>query len=263
MFVFLSKFIPVFVYPIGLIGLLILLALIVAKRRRLQQVLLVLALVILFLAGNRWVAMSLAHSLERRYPAQDPAPQAEVLVLLGGGTAPAEAPRPIVEVNGSGDRVIYAAWLYQQGKAKYILATGGMLSWTEAASTPAQDMAKLLMLFGVPEQNIWLESKSQNTYENALFCAQILREKGVQRVLLVTSAWHMLRSVKLFQAQGIEVIPLPVDYSVTQEKWERRWEGDPRDLILSALPSIDNMAWTTNMLKEYLGILTYTIRGWK
>ena len=263
MFVFLSKFLPPFVYPLGLIGLLILLALLLARRHRLQKITLLLALVCLWLAGNHWVAMGLARSLEWRYFPPDPVPQAEVMIVLGGGTEAPEFPRSTVEVNGSGDRLIYAAWLYKQGKAQHILVSGGLLDWTKSQSTPAQDMAELLQGMGVPEQAIWQQANSRNTYEDALYCAQILREKGIQRALLVTSAWHMPRAVKLFQAQGLEVIPLPTDYNVTQADWERLWSADPRAWILGALPSVDQMALTTKMLKEYIGIFTYDIRGWK
>src|SRR5512136_1186248 len=121
MFVFLSKFLPPFVYPLGLIGFLILLALFLGKRQRLQRIVLILALVCLLLAGNSWVAVGLARSLEVRYSTPDPVPQAEVMIVLGGGSEPAELPRQMVEVNGSGDRVIYAARLYKQGKAPHVL----------------------------------------------------------------------------------------------------------------------------------------------
>jgi uncharacterized SAM-binding protein YcdF (DUF218 family) len=262
-FVFLSKFLPPFVYPLGLIGLLILLALFLEKRSRLQRIILILALVCLLLAGNSWVATTLARSLEWRYLPPDPVPQADVMIVLGGGTEAAEPPRPIVEVNGAGDRLIYAAWLYKQGKAQHILVSGGLLDWTIKSSTPAEDMSTLLQEMGVPQQAIWLQPNSRNTYEDALYCTQILHEKGIQRALLVTSAWHMPRAVKLFEAQGLEVIPLPTDYNVTQADWQNLWRGDPRAWILAALPSVDHMALTTKMLKEYIGIFTYDIRGWK
>ena len=263
MFVFLSKFLPPFVYPLGLVALLILLALLLAKRPRLQKTALLLALLCLWLAGNSWVALGLARSLEWRYFPPDPLPQAEVMVVLGGGIAALEPPRSIVELNGSGDRLIYAAWLYQQGKAQHILVSGGLLDWKDSDSSPAQDMAQLLQMLGVPEQAIWLQSDSRNTYEDALYCTRILRQKGIGRLLLVTSAWHMPRAVQLFQAQGLQVIPLPTDYNVTQADWQRLWSNDPRAWILGALPSVDNMALTTKMLKEYIGMFTYSIRGWK
>ena len=262
MFVFLSKLLPPLLYPLGLVSLLILLALILWRRPKAQRVVLIIALICLWLSGNHWTAMSLARSLEWRYTTPDPIPQAEVVVVLGGGTEPADPPRPLAEVNGAGDRLIYAAWLYGQGSAEHILVSGGLLDWMQAGSTPAEDMAALLQVMGVPEEAIWLQSRSRNTYEDALYSAEILRQKGIGRALLVTSAWHMPRAVRLFQAQGLEVIPLPTDYNVTQSDWEQLWRPDPRAIFLDLLPSADAMALTARMLKEYLGLIVYELRGW-
>jgi uncharacterized SAM-binding protein YcdF (DUF218 family) len=262
MFVFLSKLLPPFVYPLGLSCLLIILALILGRRIKLQHVILVLALLTLWICGNRWFAYGLALSLESRYQTPNPIPNEEVLVVLGGGTDPAEAPRKTIEMNGAGDRVLYAARLYQEGKARYVLVSGGRLGWDSGESTPAAEMASLLEWLGVPGANIWQQDRSQNTAEDAQFCASLLREKGINRILLVTSAWHMPRSVMLFKAQGLEVIPLPTDYNVTQASWEQSWKGDWREIVLNLFPSVDNLGLTSRMLKEYLGLFVYDLKGW-
>jgi uncharacterized SAM-binding protein YcdF (DUF218 family) len=263
MFVFLSKFLPPFIYPLGLACVLVALALFLAsrgaRRASLQRVVLALALVCLLLGGNGWVAKGLARSLEWRYLPPEMPPQAEVIVLLGGGTLPDIAPRPMVEVGGAGDRVIYAAWLYKQGLAPHILLSGGVLDWSDTGHSPAGDMATLLEMMGVPREALWLESESRNTYENAVYSARILREKGIERILLVTSASHMPRSVKVFQAQGLEVIPMPTDYAVTQRAAEK---VDARAIILGLTPSAESLALSSRMLKEYIGIFVYDLRGW-
>lgn len=262
MFVFLSKLLPPLVYPLGLACLLILFALLIRRWARWQRAALILALLILWMGGNRWVAMGLARPLERRYLPPVPLPPAEAIVLLGGGTASPNAPRPITEVNSAGDRVIYAAWLYHQGKAPVILASGGLLDWTPARTTPAQDMAALLEMMGVPADAIWLQPESHNTHEDALFSARILKEKGVRRILLVTSAWHMPRSVRLFQAQGLDVLPAPTDFYVTDADWEDLSRFDLRAQLLGLFPSAENLGLTTRMLKEYLGMLVYDLQGY-
>jgi uncharacterized SAM-binding protein YcdF (DUF218 family) len=206
--------------------------------------------------------MGLARSLERRYLTPEPLPAAEAIVVLGGGTESPESPRPLTEINGAGDRVLYAAWLYQQGKAPAILVSGGLLDWTPLRTTPAQDMETLLEMMGIPSEAIWLQPKSRNTYEDALYSAQILKEKGIRRILLVTSAWHMPRSVELFQAQGLDVIPAPADFTVTDADWEELTGPDVRAKILGLLPSADSLGLTTRMFKEYLGMLVYDLRGY-
>jgi uncharacterized SAM-binding protein YcdF (DUF218 family) len=261
--VFLSKLLPLFVYPLGLACLFIFAALLArTSHSRLRNILLLTSLAVLWLGGNRWVSQALARSLEWRYLPPAEVPEADVLVLLGGGTQPSEYPRSMVEVNEAGDRILYAAWLYRQGKADYILASGGLLDWSPRENTPAQDMAFLLEMMGVPKEAIWLQPDSLNTYEDALFSAEILRAKGIHRILLVTSASHMLRSVRLFEAQGLEVVPLPTDYTVSSPAKTEPGKFDLRPFILGLFPSADNLATTTRILKEYIGIWMYDLKGW-
>ncbi|MEW5867978.1 MAG: YdcF family protein [Chloroflexota bacterium] len=261
-FVFLSKLLPPFVYPLGLACFLIVLAL-VLRRPGWQRASLVLALLLLGLGGNRWVALGLARSLEWRYLPPEAIPDAPVIVLLGGGTEPAESPRRMVEVGGAGDRVLYAAELFRQGKAAHILVTGGQVDWLPESVSAAQDMADLLVWLGVPPEALWFEMQARNTYENAVFSARILNEKGIRRILLVTSALHMPRALRAFEAQGLQVLPVASDYTVTEANWQRLWQADLRAQALSCLPGVENLALTTRSLKEYLGILVYQVRGWQ
>ncbi len=263
MFVFLSKFLPTFVYPIGLAFLLILLALIVRGRKRLQTYVLVFTALLLFIGGNRWVSFALARSLEWRYVPLNPVPQAEAIVVLGGGTESQQFPRPMVEINSAGDRVLYAAELYKEGKAPYLLLSGGNISWYNSrTTTPAYEMAQLLELMDVPQDALWMQPKSQNTHEDALYCSQILKEKGIHRVLLVTSAQHMPRSVALFKHEGIDVIPAPVDYTVTQVGWDGLFTPDPQTVLVNLMPNVGSLSLSSSIIKEYIGIWVYHLRGW-
>jgi len=263
MFVFLSKFLPGFMYPVGLVSLLLVMAIFLRKRPRFQIFLISLGFIVLFIGGNRWVAMSLRRSLEWQYLPPTPIPQAVVMVVLGGGTEPSDYPRPMIGINGAGGRVLYAASLYKQGKAQYILLSGGNISWTgQHTSTPAGEMAELLKMMDIPEHVLWLQEKSQNTYEDAIYCKQILEEKGIRRILLVTSAVHMPRAVGLFRHQGLEVIPLPADYDVTQAAWDNLIHGDILDQLVGFWPNVGNLSDTTSVLKEYFGLFVYRLRGW-
>jgi uncharacterized SAM-binding protein YcdF (DUF218 family) len=263
MFIFLSKFLPLFVYPLGLIFLLILLGIFLRRRPRLQVMLLVAALLILMIGSNRWASYALAQSLEWQYLPLNPVPNADAIVVLGGGTESEQFPRPAVEVNSAGDRVLYAARLYKEGKAPVILLSGGNISWLSGRSmTPAAEMASLLKLMDIPGEAVWLQPKSQNTYEDALYSSQILKEKGIKRVLLVTSAMHMPRSVALFQHQGIEVIPAPTDYTVTEAGLENATSLNLETFLVNLMPNTSSLSLTTNVLKEYIGIFTYRLKGW-
>jgi uncharacterized SAM-binding protein YcdF (DUF218 family) len=263
MFVFLSKFLPPLVYPLGLAILLLIAALALKKREKLRTWAIVLALAILLIASNRWVAYGLARSLEWQYLPQGEIPAADAIVLLGGGTERAAPPRPSVEINGAGDRILYAARLYKEGKAPVILASGGNITWLSARpSTPASEMAEILEFIGVPADAIWLQPDSQNTHEDALYSAQMLKEHGIQRVILVTSAMHMPRSVALFEKQGIQVIPAPTDFTITEDSWYQLSHGNLAGELVALLPTTSNLGLTSNALKEYLGLLAYRLRGW-
>jgi uncharacterized SAM-binding protein YcdF (DUF218 family) len=263
MFIFLSKFLPNFVYPFGLVFLLILAALILRSRKRLQTAALILAVLLLLAGGNRWMSFWLTRTLEWQYLPPNPVPQAEVIVVLGGGTESEQYPRPIVEVNSAGDRVIYAARLYKDGKAPHLLLSGGNIAWNNGRMmTPADEMAGLLELMDIPQNALWLQPKSQNTYEDALFSSQILKGKGIKRIILVTSAQHMPRSVGLFKHQGIDVIPAPVDYTVTQPGWDNLFSPDIQTFLVNLMPNVGSLSLTSSILKEYLGIWIYHLRGW-
>lgn len=263
MFVFLSKFLPPFIYPLGIAILLLAgVLLFFRKRPRWRTGFEVAVLAILLLASNRWISYSLARSLEWRYLPMAEIPRAEVIVLLGGATEPSQPPRPQVEITGAGDRILYTGVLYQQGKAPVILASGGNIMWLENRPvSQAADMASALAFMGVPSEAVWLEEKSQNTFENALYCAEILKKHKINRIILVTSAMHMPRSVALFRKRGIDVIPAPTDYTVTQAGWNEL-VSSPSAFLVNLTPNAGSLALTTNVLKEYIGLFVYALRGW-
>ena len=262
MFVFLSKFLPLFFYPLGLVFILLILTLFLRKKEKTRNILSVLCIVILWLSSSSLVSENLTRSLEWRYFPPKEIPSADVMVVLGGSTEANIFPRSSVEINGAGDRVLYAAQIYKEGKAAHILLSGGEITWMNStSSTPAGEMAELLQSLGVPQEALWLENKSQNTRENAEFSKKILDEKGINKILLVTSAAHMPRAAAVFQKIGLEVIPLPVDYSITQVDNSLNkpdWLGQ----VFNLLPSVANLSATTNALKEYFGIFTYWLVGW-
>lgn len=262
MFIFLSKLLPIFIYPLGLTVIFLIAALLLRRSPRWQQICVLASLGILLIASNSWVAVSLTRSLEWQYLPSEAYPQTDVIVVLGGSTGSAIHPRQIVDIGGAGDRMVYAAYLYHQGVAPNILLTGGYISWMNEREAPANDMAEILEMLGVPEDALWYETDSRNTYENALYTRQVLEEKGIERIILVTSAMHMSRAIRLFEKQGFDVFPAPTDYNVTQADWDRLWELNLTTQLFNLLPSVGNLSDTTAALKEYFGIVIYGLRGW-
>lgn len=263
MFVFFSKFLPLLIYPLGLACIVIILALVFSKHQRVRTVMLWTALVILWVGGNRWVSSSLTRSLETRYLPPEVFPAVEMIVVLGGGTESNAPPRQGVEINGAGDRMLQAARLYREGVAPKILLSGGNITWLgNRPSTPAEEMQEILLFMGVPQDALVLQTESQNTYEDALYSAEILRSEGIERIVLVTSAAHMPRSAALFEKQGIEVIPAPADFSVPDYAWQELWHGSFGSKLINLIPNTGALSQTTSSLKEYIGLLVYRLRGW-
>jgi uncharacterized SAM-binding protein YcdF (DUF218 family) len=262
MFLFLSKLLPLFLYPLGLACVLMVVALVMSWRSpRWVPVPVALALIVLLLGSNSWVANSLVRSLEWQQIPEKELPTADAIVVLGGATKSAFPPRPAVDLSEEGDRVLYGAQLYREGKAPLVIASGGRVDWRGGGPSESGDMAEVLETLGVPTSAILQDPSSLNTYQNAVNVRQIMKERDIQRVLLVTSAMHMPRSLRIFQRQGIEAIPAPTDFLVTKQEIEEP-NNSPQATLLSLLPDADRLQNTTRVLKEYIGTVVYRLRGW-
>lgn len=272
--IFLSKLLPIFLYPLGLSTLLITIALLSLlwtskrsrnvsntnklKSKRFPIVLLSLAIAILWLSSNSIFSNWLLRSLEWQYLPTGELPNAEVIVVLGGGTKPRIAPRPWYEVSEAGDRILYGSWLYKQGKSPLLLVSGGRADWYGEGGNPeSEDMAAIAEAMGVPRAAILQEPDSLNTRENAVNTKQILSQKGINKILLVTSALHMPRSMAIFRKLGFEVIAAPTDFLAVQNENSKGW-----GILLDLLPNAEALKNTTNAIKEYIGLLVYQMSGW-
>lgn len=260
---FLSKLLPIFIYPLGLSCLLMALGLVWLWRHPKRATwAIALSLFILFSTSNPIISDKLVSTLEWRYFPLDPIPTADAIVVLGGATAPASPPRPWVEVLEAGDRILYGARLFNQKRAPKLILSGGRISWKgDRTTSEADDMKQFAMAMNVPASAIVLEGDSLNTRQNAVNVKKILDEQSINSVLLVTSAIHMPRSVAIFKKLGIDVIPAPTDYLVPTDAYESvnsTWQGR----ILSLFPESEAIDQFTRALKEYVGFTIYRLRGW-
>lgn len=262
MFLYLSKLLPLFLYPLGLTCVLLVVSLVLLWRRsRWTALPLVLSLVLLLAGGNGWVNEWLVRSLEFQNLPLTTIPKADAIVILGGCTKPASPPRPWVEVSEEGDRVLYAAKLYREGKASRVILSGGRIDWKGGGPPESDDMAQLIETMGVPKTALLQDPTSLNTYENAVNVKQIMNTQGIRRILLVTSAMHMPRSLLIFKHLGIDAIAAPTDFNTTEGDW-RELQTNRAAIVLNLLPDSDRLHQTTRALKEYLGLVVYRLKGW-
>ena len=202
----------------------------------------------------RW----LGGALEREWPvtrAED-MPTADAIVLLGGGMGSNTNVYPYAEMWSGADRVWHAARLYRAGKAPIVISTG---VGERESSLP------LLRDLGVPEAAVVIEDKARNTEENAKFVERLLKERAhaeaqrhgeeeKKKVLLVTSAWHMRRSVLMYRryAPNLEIIPAAADYEATVNTGHPFWFKD-------IWPDAATFAANSAMLKECIGYWGYRL----
>lgn len=193
----------------------------------------------------RWVGLG----LEREWPvvlAED-APKADAIVILGGGMAANTNVYKYAEMWDGADRVWHAARLWKAGKAPIVIASG---TGEREATVP------LLRDFGVAEAAIVVEDKARNTEENAKFVEDTLATKNTKdaKILLVTSAWHMRRSLLMFTkyAPNLEIIPAATDY----EALVRTGKGFRFDDLM---PSADCLMANSYCFKEYIGYWGYRL----
>jgi uncharacterized SAM-binding protein YcdF (DUF218 family) len=244
-----TNLVAVVLLPPLLLVILLAAGLIVHRRHpRLAMSLILLATAALYALSTPWVGGLLLKTLEISSPAGlADLKAADAIVVLGGGRRVASAEYGSDTLNGiSLERLRYAAFLHRASGLP-ILATGGKPGGGTLAE--GQIMQHILQTeYGIPTR--WIEDAALTTWDNARLSASLLRKDGVQRIVLVTHAWHLRRAMPLFETQGLGVIPAGIQFSDTRV-------DSPIDL----LPTPAGLRDSTFALHEWLGILWYKLRS--
>jgi uncharacterized SAM-binding protein YcdF (DUF218 family) len=251
----LKKLLSGLVYPLGtasaLLGLGLLL--VVLRRRRSGLGLALAGFAWLWLWSTPLFSDWVCGALERPWAhlEADDAPVAEAIVVLGGAFSH-RAGWPQPNAGAAVDRYWHGARLYHAGKAPWVLLSGGRSPGRGPGLTEAASGLEFLVDLGVPAEAISVDEQALTTRGNAVFVADLLRQRGVERFLLVTSALHMRRSMAAFRAVGLEPIPIATDFEVS------RGERTFRDFF----PSAAALSASTRALHEGVGYWVYWWRGW-
>jgi uncharacterized SAM-binding protein YcdF (DUF218 family) len=181
-------------------------------------------------------------TLEERHPVvvESTLPPADAIVVLGGGVGRAWLRREDVdpeELKSSRLAAGARAWLARRAPT-VILSGGG-----DGDGSEARTMAAAITRLRVPASALLLEERSRDTRGNALFTAELAKQHGMRRVLLVTSALHMPRARLMFCEAGMEVTPIPVPEFAHRDGWRARW-----------LPTRGALWRSGRALKEYAGL---------
>ncbi len=215
--IYFLKFGAAFVTPPGIFLLVFFLLSAKLFRRREKGIAaaLLVATLALYALSTPYLSAAMMRNLEAAYPLPQN-PSGDVIVLLGGGSTKGTPDLDGVDglSEGSSTRLLAAARLYHRLHVP-ILFTGGKVF--EDSASEADVARRNLLGLGIPDQDIILEMESRTTGENAKYTAMLLKERGFKRPILVTSAYHMQRSVLNFEKYGVAVTPFPAGYRANAE----------------------------------------------
>jgi uncharacterized SAM-binding protein YcdF (DUF218 family) len=183
---------------------------------------LLLVYLLLWLFCMPLTAQYAAAWLEDGYPPLEERPaEAQAIVVLGAGTIPPTDIDSQTRLTESGlRRCLRAAELYLQGHPCPVLVSGGKVDPSRPGTTEAEALRELLIRLRVRPQDIVLESASTNTCGNAVESSKLLRDRQLQRVVLVTDATHLPRATRLFAAQGLTVFSAAGHYFSSELQWD-------------------------------------------
>jgi uncharacterized SAM-binding protein YcdF (DUF218 family) len=209
--------------------------------------------ILLLVLGLSPVANWLILPLEMRFPVPDlTGKQIDGIIVLGGTVQERQTlAHGVMAVNDAGERVIAMADLARRYPAARVIFTGGAGVYSNAPKPEAEVVQEQLGTLGLAAGRVMIESKSLNTVENAAFSKAMVQPKQGETWLLVTSAWHMPRSVGIFRNVNWEVVAYPVDFRTAG--WQDRTRG------FSSIS--DGLRRSEVATREWLGLLVYRLTG--
>jgi len=233
---FLKKFITSLILPPGILIVIFLLISMLEKKRKFIRFLALFSALFVYLISIEPVKDMLLFPLEKSYSVSEKL-NADAIVILGGGVYSSGS-----FTEDTSNRLITGYMVYKKTKLPVIVSGGAL----EGKISDAGAMAEMLKELGVEHSKIIEENKSKDTSQNASYVAEICKEKSFKKVILVTSAYHMKRAVKIFKQRGLEVLPYPADF-----KRSNHYN------VYSFLPKFSNFALSSKAIREYIALLVY------
>ncbi len=235
--------------PANILILLLLGFLVIRFRRTLGRLLIAAGFLLLYGLSISPLSSALIAPLERDFrPVNVKLVKADVIVALGGGARDRSwlglEPEP---GKNSLQRVVAAVKLYRALHIP-IMITGGAGDPAQPLLSDADAMVRAAEELGVPRKDIILDNQSPTTLASA---GAVKRQFTGKRIILVTDAFHLKRSMAMFKAQGLDVIPEPSGYLRGQQS---RW-------FYAALPGMDYLDTSATALSEYIGYFWYRVKG--
>lgn len=255
MFFVVSKLVWFAIQPLVALALAVLLGLVLSAAgfRTVATLLFALSGLVYVVAMFSPAGLLLVSALEDRFPRPDlPANVAGIIVLGGSFDTRVAKTRGDAELSEAGDRVTAGVMLSRKFPDARVVFTGGVAAVFEDDVSEAEVAQRAFDSLGLDPSRLVLEDRARNTIENAAFTKELVRPKPNETWLLVTSAFHMPRSVGCFRKVGFDVLPYPVDYRTPtgSARWRPAWADVSRNADKLQLAA-----------REYVGLVGYRLSG--
>ncbi len=251
---FLSKFIWFILSPLNLLVLLLLISFFSNKLnlKVFSKFTLIFSLLFFIIIGFFPIGQLLLFKLENKYQSISKLPEnIDGLIILGGpSSAGLTAIYDQVNFNDGGERLTEAVLVIKKNKPKKIIFSGGS-SKQNFKSSHAFVAKKFFSEMGIDTKDIYFEYHSRNTYENILYSKKIINPKKYEQWIIITSAFHMLRAIKVADKLEWNLTPYPVDYRTT-----KNFAGF--NFSFNLLANINNFDLAFH---EYVGLFSYYFLG--
>lgn len=255
MFFSFSKILGFFVVPSNAVAMLCALgaALLLTRFRKFGSRVFALGIILLLICGYSSLGNLLLLPLSERFPAWSSAGRApDGIIILGGSIDPERSQaRGSLEMDASAERIVTMLQLARRYPQARIVFSGGSANLIQEPVSEAPIAGDLLQDFGTPASRIVLESDSRTTAENAEFTRKLVSPKPGERWLLVTSAFHMPRSIGAFRKAGFDIEAYPVDWRT------RGWS----DALMPFTTLSAGLARTDVAIHEWIGLIAYWATG--
>lgn len=254
MFFIISKVLSILTYPFSWI----LIALVIAwftKRPRLSRYTFRGAIITAFIFSNTVLFLEFVRAWEPDGKKIEETGHYDCAIVLGG-MAEWDNSNERLSLRRGGDRIWQTVHLYHLGKVDKILISGSNGYLRDDGLNEAVQFKTVLVEMGIPEEDIWVESTSKNTYQNAIESKKIIDQHSeIKSILLVTSALHMRRAQSCFEKAGFEDFDtFPTDH----------YTGNVRGYTLEQvlMPDSGTLVDWHKLIHEWIGYVSYKLMGY-
>ena len=244
--IYLNKILPLIFSPLIMIIVFIIFGLITSSKK-----ISLIGVIILIVCSLPIVSDKLVAYLESDYQLSKPSniEPADAIVVLSGMIRTINSKDGLdYEFGEASDRIFAGINLFKEKKAPKLILTRGKLPWS-VGIPEGEYLKEIAINNGISENNIVLTENVENTDQEAKAIKKLLSEDK-PKVLLVTSAFHMPRAQKVFEAAGINVVPFPVDFQ----------KGLSKITFMSFMPSANALSRTSFFVREMIGRIYYNLK---